>query len=126
MAFRPTRNVMMLAFDQCQILDVTGPLEILASANEIDRTAQPGLRYHARCRAGGAAVDHGGVRGGLAVADRAFGEISDDELARVHTFMVAGGGCARSPRCAIRRWSRSSGAPRPGRGASLRYARAPR
>ena len=35
----PTRHVLMLAFENCQILDVTGPLEILASANEIDPAA---------------------------------------------------------------------------------------
>ncbi len=36
-----TRRVMMLGFPQVQILDVTGPLEILASANELGLTPAP-------------------------------------------------------------------------------------
>ena len=50
----PTRRVMMLAFADCQILDVTGPLEILASAHEIDPAAPPPFMCHfcRTCREG--------------------------------------------------------------------------
>ena len=88
MADRTTRAVMMLAFDQCQILDVTGPLEILASANEIDRAAAPVYALTLVAEQAGPLTTTAGLR---LVADRAFGDVTDGELAKVHTFMVAGG-----------------------------------
>lgn len=88
MADRPTRDVLMLAFDQSQILDVTGPLEILASANELDRAAPPPYRIELAAEQAGPIATTCGLR---LHADRAFCDIRDDDLARVHTFMVAGG-----------------------------------
>lgn len=79
---------MMLAFDQCQVLDVTGPLEILASANEIDRAAAPVYAITLVAERTGPLSTTAGLR---LVADRAFGDVTDEELDGVHTFMVAGG-----------------------------------
>lgn len=78
---------MMLGYDDAQILDITGPLEIIASANELGLSPPP---Y---------AVELVGERKGLMqttmglplVAARGFGSVSDDELRALHTFMVSGG-----------------------------------
>ncbi len=84
----PTRHVLMLAFENCQILDVTGPLEILAAANELNPETPPAYRIEL------AAGEAGMLRttSGLSlIAERSFHTISDAELEGVHTFMVAGG-----------------------------------
>lgn len=81
------RRVMMLGYDGVQILDVTGPLEIIASANELGLSPAP---YQ---------VELIGERKGLMpttmgmplVAARGFAGVSDDELRALHTFMVSGG-----------------------------------
>lgn len=81
------RRVMMLGYDGVQILDITGPLEIIASANELDLSPAP---Y---------AVELIGERKGLMqttmglplIASRGFAQVSDAELALLHTFMVSGG-----------------------------------
>ncbi|MFT3809747.1 MAG: DJ-1/PfpI family protein [Micropepsaceae bacterium] len=82
-----TRRVMMLAFADCQILDVTGPLEILASANELKPEA---ARYEIVLVAekAGELKTTAGIN---LVAHKAYGDVSARELAGVHTFMVAGG-----------------------------------
>ncbi len=81
------RRVMMLGFADCQILDVTGPLEILASANELKPEA---ARYEIVLVAekAGALRTTAGVS---LVAHKAYGDVTARELAGVHTFMVAGG-----------------------------------
>lgn len=82
------RRVMMLAFAQCQILDVTGPLEILASANEIDPAAAPAYEIELVAERAGPLTTTAGLS---LVAHRGFADVSARELTRVHTFMVAGG-----------------------------------
>lgn len=82
------RRVMMLAFPDCQILDVTGPLEILASANELAPDAPPPYAIELVAENAGPLKTTAGLD---LVAHRAFGEIKARELAGVHTFMVAGG-----------------------------------
>ena len=84
----PTRRVMMLAFADCQILDVTGPLEILASAHEIAPAAPPPYAIELVAERAGSLTTTAGVS---LIADRGFGEVSARDLAGVHTFMVAGG-----------------------------------
>lgn len=83
-----TRRVMMLAFADCQILDVTGPLEILASANELNPDAPPPYAIELVAEAAGPLKTTAGLD---LVAHRAFGAVTARDLARVHTFMVAGG-----------------------------------
>ena len=84
----PTRKVMMLAFAECQILDVTGPLEILAAANELNPSAPPPYAIELVAERAGPLNTTSGLR---LVADRGFGDLTADDLAGVHTFMVAGG-----------------------------------
>jgi transcriptional regulator GlxA family with amidase domain len=82
------RKVLMLAFAECQILDVTGPLEILASANELDRAAPAPYAIELVAEAAGQLTTTSGLK---LVADRGFGDLTAADLNRVHTFMVAGG-----------------------------------
>ncbi len=82
------RRVMMLAFEDCQILDVTGPLEILASANEIDPAAPPPYEIVLVAERAGPLSTTAGI---ALVAHKAYGEVSARELTGIHTFMVAGG-----------------------------------
>ncbi len=79
---------MMLAFAECQILDVTGPLEILASANELNPDAPPPYEVVLVAEEAGALTTTAGVS---LVAHKAYREVTARELASVHTFMVAGG-----------------------------------
>lgn len=83
-----TRHVMMLAFEDCQILDVTGPLEILASANEIEPAAPPPYRIELVAERAGRLRTTAGLD---LVAHRGFEALTASDLAGVHTFMVAGG-----------------------------------
>lgn len=86
MAERPARRVLMLAFEDCQVLDVTGPLEILAAANQSERG--PAYEIALAAERAGALRTNSGLK---LVADRAFGAISDSELEGLHSFIVAGG-----------------------------------
>lgn len=82
-----TRRVMMLGFPQVQILDVTGPLEILASANEMGLTPAP----YAIELVGKNAGEMTTTAGLSLIAHRGYRDLGAGDLARVHTFMVAGG-----------------------------------
>ncbi len=82
------RRVMMLAFAECQILDVAGPLEILASANEITPDAPPLYEIELVAERAGPLTTTAGLS---LMAHRGFADVSAGDLAGVHTFMVAGG-----------------------------------
>ena len=82
------RRVMMLGFADCQILDVTGPLEILASANEIDPDAPPPYEIVLVAEEAGPMTTTAGIS---LMAHKAYRDVTARELAGVHTFMVAGG-----------------------------------
>ena len=88
MADRPIHRVMMLAFEDCQILDVAGPLQMLAAANR--HAANGALRYEIELIAerAGAVRSNGGLS---LMAARGFSDISARELRSLGTFMVAGG-----------------------------------
>ncbi len=88
MSAPPPRRVMMLGFADCQILDVTGPLEILASANEIDPKAPPAYEITLVAEAAGPLTTTAGIS---LVAHKAYHDVTARQLAGVHTFMVAGG-----------------------------------
>jgi transcriptional regulator GlxA family with amidase domain len=79
---------MMLGFADCQILDVTGPLEILASANELNPDAPPPYEIVLVAEEAGALTTTAGVS---LIAHRAYRDVTAKEMAGVHTFMVAGG-----------------------------------
>lgn len=82
-----TRRVLMLAFENAQILDITGPLEILASANEWEPRT---VRYEIVIAAekSGPFATSSGMK---LVADCGFSDLSPADIAGVHTFMVSGG-----------------------------------
>lgn len=82
------RRVMMLGFANCQILDVTGPLEILASANELSPDAPPPYEIVLVAEEAGALTTTAGIS---LIAHKAYRDVTARELAGVHTFMVAGG-----------------------------------
>jgi transcriptional regulator GlxA family with amidase domain len=81
------RRVMMLGFPQVQILDVTGPLEILAAANEMGLSPAP-YAIELVAKTAGEMTTTAGLS---LIAHRSFRDMTDRDLARVHTFMVAGG-----------------------------------
>ncbi len=97
------RRVLMIAYPEVQILDITGPLEILAGVNDARRNPRSWAPEGYRPKPGEdgpayelviAAEKAGPFRttsGMQLVADVAFADLSDDWLAGVHTLMVPGG-----------------------------------
>ena len=99
----PPRRVLMLAYPEVQILDIAGPLEILAAVN--DARSNPRAWAPEGVRAGEApetpayeifiaAREAGPFRttsGMRMVADMGFDDLTDTWLAGVHTLMVPGG-----------------------------------
>jgi transcriptional regulator GlxA family with amidase domain len=80
------RNILMLAFPDAQLLDITGPLQMFAGANdELSRQA-----YHIQIAASekGPFATSSGAR---LVADLSFAEVTKRKLARTHTLIAAGG-----------------------------------
>ncbi len=82
-----TRRVVMLGFPRVQILDVTGPLEILAAANELGLEPAP-YAIELVAKDAGEMTTTAGLS---LIAHRSFRDLGDADLASVHTFMVAGG-----------------------------------
>ena len=81
-----TRSVFCLAYEDCQLLDVAGPLEALSKANELG--APDSYRATLLAEAPGPLATSGGLR---LVADRAYDAVGDGELEGLHTLIVAGG-----------------------------------
>ncbi len=82
----PPRRVLMLAFADCQILDVTGPLQMFAGAND--------ELHHRAYELVVAASQRGPFRtssGVSLVADRAIGEVAAATLRATDTVIAAGG-----------------------------------
>lgn len=84
---RKPHHVLMLAFENCQVLDVTGPLEILAAANDLNPAA-PAYRLTLVAKRKGPFMTTSGLK---LVADAGFDELAARERASVDTFMIAGG-----------------------------------
>lgn len=83
-ASRP-RTVIMIGFEQAQVLDITGPMQILSAVNDLGASA---YTLTLAAPEGG----HINTTSGLKlVIDRAFNDIGDDELARLDTLIVSGG-----------------------------------
>ena len=83
---RQTRRVHLVAFEGCQVLDVTGPLETLSMANDACGWPAYALTLIApragRLRTSGPLGLH---------AERAFDSVTNRELASLDSLMVAGG-----------------------------------
>lgn len=97
------RRVLMIAYPEVQILDITGPLEILAGVNDARRNPRSWAPEGYRPKPGEdgpayelviAAEKAGPFRttsGMQLVADVAFADLTDEWLAGIHTLMVPGG-----------------------------------
>lgn len=83
-----SRNIVMLAFDGCQSLDVTGPWEVFAKANQFaggaDLAGPPTYRLQLASPAGGTVTSNSGLQFGATVA-------MDSLRGPIDTLLVAGG-----------------------------------
>jgi transcriptional regulator GlxA family with amidase domain len=79
-------TVLMLAFPNAQLLDVAGPLQMFAAAN--DALARPAYRIEIAAPQPGPFATSSGVR---LMADLSFAKVTRRRLARTHTLMAAGG-----------------------------------
>src|SRR5262245_2155110 len=81
-----TRNILMLAFPQAQLLDITGPLQMFAGAN--DALGRQAYRLEIAAPAAGPFPTSSRVQ---LVADVSFAQVTRRKLARTHTLIVSGG-----------------------------------
>ena len=79
----PMRNVVLVAFDGVQSLDVTGPLEVFAAATQA--LADPAAGYRVEVRT----TDGRAVRTSSGLGIQPHGTLAD--AGGIHTLMVAGG-----------------------------------
>lgn len=84
----PCRKVMMVGFRESQILDITGPMQILSGVNDVRPTGSPAYELTLIASMAGPLRTTSGLR---LFADRAFADIEEAELAGLDTLMVAGG-----------------------------------
>ncbi|MBI1180040.1 MAG: helix-turn-helix domain-containing protein [Alphaproteobacteria bacterium] len=75
----------MVAFERAQLLDVAGPMQVLSGVNDM---GLPGYRLTLAAAAAGPLPTTSGVR---LVADRAFDEFDEADLAGLDTLIVSGG-----------------------------------
>jgi transcriptional regulator GlxA family with amidase domain len=79
-------NILMLAFPHAQLLDVAGPLQMFAGAN--DALGRQAYRIEIAAPEAGPFPTSSGVR---LVADTSFAEVTPKRLLRTQTLIVAGG-----------------------------------
>jgi transcriptional regulator GlxA family with amidase domain len=80
------RTILMLAFPDAQLLDITGPLQMFAGAN--DALGRAFYRILIAAPQAGPFSTSSGVR---LVADLGYARLTGARLARVHTLMTVGG-----------------------------------
>ena len=80
------RNILLLAFPNCQLLDVTGPLQMFAGAN--DELGRKAYRMEIAAPSTGPFTTSSGVQ---LVADLSFSQVTNRRLARTHTLFTVGG-----------------------------------
>ncbi len=85
---RRTRHVVMVTHPDAQILDVVGPIEILASVNDFMDSPSPAYRVTLAAPQRGAFATTCGVE---LVAHRGLDDFSESERLSIDTVMVAGG-----------------------------------
>jgi transcriptional regulator GlxA family with amidase domain len=86
MSMANARTLLMLAFPQAQLLDVAGPLQMFAGAN--DALGHCAYRLQIAAPDVGPFATSSGVQ---LVADVAFKQVSQGKLARTHTLIAVGG-----------------------------------
>jgi transcriptional regulator GlxA family with amidase domain len=80
------RTILMLAFPQAQLLDIAGPLQMFAGAN--DALGCRAYRLQVAAPRLGPFTTSSGVQ---LVADVSFAQVTRSKLARTHTLLVVGG-----------------------------------
>lgn len=80
------RRVLMLGFDDAQILDIAGPLQLLSSTLTGD--GEPAYAVELVAEAAGPISTTSGL---TLMASRAYGDIPAGDLAGVDTFLISGG-----------------------------------
>jgi transcriptional regulator GlxA family with amidase domain len=80
------RNILMLAFPNAQLLDVAGPLQMFAGAN--DELSHQAYRIEIAAPEAGSFATSSGVR---LVADMSLAQVTNRRLARTHTLIAVGG-----------------------------------
>ena len=84
-----SREIYCLAFEDCQALDLVGPLEVLSKANlHCPGVGPPPYRITTLARRPGRLSSSGAVALHI---DRAYGEVTDLELSRLDSLLVVGG-----------------------------------
>lgn len=89
---RAPREILFLAFDGAQVLDVTGPAQIFAGVDETRRDACYRIRIAAG--AGGPIATSSGLK---LIADLGLDDIDDGTLAATDTLIVVGGDAGVGP-----------------------------
>jgi transcriptional regulator GlxA family with amidase domain len=79
-------RILLLAFPHGQLLDIAGPLQMFAGAN--DELSRQVYRIEIAAPQAGAFATSSGVR---LVADVSFAQITNRRLARIHTLITVGG-----------------------------------
>src|SRR5260370_41931623 len=79
-------NILLLAFPNGQLLDISGPLQMFAGAN--DELSRQTYRIEIAAPQAGPFTTSSGVR---LVADVPFAQITNKRLARTHTLITVGG-----------------------------------
>ena len=82
----PSHNIVMLAFPQAQLLDIAGPLQMFAGAN--DALGRGAYRLEIAAPEVGSFATSSGVH---LVADISFREVTRSKLSRTHTLLAVGG-----------------------------------
>ena len=78
------KQIVMLAYDKAQLLDVTGPMQILSAVNDARPRGTPGYALTLLAESCGAFATSSGVR---LVADGDYSDLP----AQIDTLMAAGG-----------------------------------
>jgi transcriptional regulator GlxA family with amidase domain len=82
----PVRRVLMLGYENAQVIDIAGPMQIFTNALGPD--GKPAYAAEIVAPKPGPVRTTGGI---TLLADRAIGEIGDDDLVGLDTFIVSGG-----------------------------------
>ena len=85
-----TRNIIVVVFDQCQVLDVSGPVEALEKANAALGNACSNVRYSISLVS--SKVGRVNTSGAVSLTvDRDYASIDEDELASLDSLIISGG-----------------------------------
>lgn len=84
----PRQKVLMVGFREAQILDITGPMQILSAVNDLRPRGNPAYELSLVASMAGPLQTTSGIR---LYADKAFVDFEDADLEDLDTLMVSGG-----------------------------------